>query len=125
MSQASFSIQEAAERTNTSVHTLRYYERIGLLDPVERAANGHRRYTRRDLNWIHFLTLLRNTGMPIQRMLAFSQYEREGDSTLQARCELLEQQREALQQSIQELTRHLEALEGKISYYRSLPEGGD
>ncbi|HEY0070780.1 MAG TPA: MerR family transcriptional regulator [Chloroflexia bacterium] len=125
MSHPSYTIQEAAERTGTGVHTLRYYERIGLLDPVERADNGHRRFTNRDLSWIRFLTLLRNTGMPIRRMLTFVQLERAGDSTLPARCELLEQHRQALEQSIQELMHHMSALEGKIDYYRGLTESGE
>lgn len=124
MSHPGYTIQEAAERTSTSVHTLRYYERIGLLDPVERAGSGHRRYTNRDLSWIRFLTLLRNTGMPIRQMRTFVQLERTGDSTLPERCELLEQHRQALERSIQELTQHMSALEGKIDYYRGLTEDG-
>jgi DNA-binding transcriptional MerR regulator len=58
-------IQQTAEETRVSVHTLRYYERIGLISHVKRAPNGHRRYSEKDVNEIVFLTRLRATGMPI------------------------------------------------------------
>ena len=58
-------IQQVAALTQLSEHTLRYYERIGLLDPVNRASSGHRRYSTGDIAWIEFLTRLRTTGMPI------------------------------------------------------------
>ena len=57
-------IQQVAHRMGLSIDTLRYYERIGLLEPVRRAQNGHRRYTQQDLAWIDLLIRLRNTGMP-------------------------------------------------------------
>jgi hypothetical protein len=59
-----YTIEEAAERTGISAHTLRYYERIGLLEPVGRASSGHRRYGPNDLGSIEFLTLLRQTACP-------------------------------------------------------------
>lgn len=67
-----FTIQDVVARTGLSVHALRYYERIGLLPPVDRVASGHRRYTVDDLNWIAFLLRLRATGMSIRQMRAVS-----------------------------------------------------
>ena len=118
MSNAGYTIQEAAERTGVSVHTLRYYERIGLLGHVKRALNGHRRYTNGDLGWIRFLALLRNAGMSIQQMRTFVELERDGDSTLKERCEMLEEHRQSLHRNIEDLTGHLQALEKKIEYYQ-------
>lgn len=66
------SIAEVAERSGLSVHTLRYYERAGLIAPVPRAPGGQRRYAAADLEWIGFLLRLRETRMPIGQMQAFA-----------------------------------------------------
>ena len=67
-----FPIQEVVARTGLSVHALWYYERAGLLKPVDRATSGHRRYTADDLNWIAFLLRLRATGMSIRHMQTYA-----------------------------------------------------
>ena len=67
---ATLTISAAAEASGVSAHTLRYYERAGILDPVDRAGSGHRRYDEEDLVRIQFLTKLRATGMPIREILA-------------------------------------------------------
>ncbi|WP_211293193.1 MerR family DNA-binding transcriptional regulator [Brunnivagina elsteri] len=69
-------IQQVASLTGLNVHTLRYYERNGLLKPVPRAANGHRRYSSVDIASIEFLTKLRMTGMPIRHMQKFAKLMR-------------------------------------------------
>ena len=70
-------IQQVATLTGLSVHTLRYYERNGLLEPVNRATNGHRRYRTEDITRIEFLTRLRTTGMPIRQMQQFARLYRD------------------------------------------------
>ena len=113
-------IEEAAAATGVSRHTLRYYERIGLLEPVARGANGHRRYTDADLGWVQFLTLLRSTGMPIADMLRFVEMTRGGDGTIRDRVELLEHHREELRARLEMLTRNLAAIDTKVSIYRGI-----
>lgn len=115
-----YTIEEAAQRTGITTHTLRYYERIGLLEPVGRAPSGHRRYTEGDLGLIEFLTCLRQTGMPIRGMQHFMALARAGDSTIPDRIEALAAHREALAEQLALLRRHFEALTGKIEYYRAL-----
>src|SRR5690606_38983841 len=78
-------IQQVAEATQLSEHTLRYYERIGLIHPISRADNGHRRYSPDDIGWIDFLTKLRAAGMTIQQMQAYAELQRRGDETLPER----------------------------------------
>src|SRR5215207_7879739 len=87
-------IQETAERTGLTAHTLRYYERIGLVWEVDRDSSGHRRYTEDDIGWLVLLTRLRATGMPVRDMLRYAELARRGPETLAARVELLEEQRE-------------------------------
>jgi DNA-binding transcriptional MerR regulator len=110
-------IQQAARETGLSVHTLRYYERIGLISPVDRAPNGHRRYTEDDVGWIGFLNKLRATGMPITKMKQYADLQRQDGDTLAERLALLEEHRRVVKKRIQELEANLAVIEYKIGYY--------
>lgn len=113
-----YSIDEAARLTRVTPHTLRYYERIGLLAPVGRATSGHRRYTEDDLGAVFFLTMLRQTGMPIRDMQRFMDLTRAGEHTIPDRVEVLERHREALSAHLALLVEHLAAIDHKIGVYR-------
>lgn len=117
-------IQEVAERTNMSSHTLRYYERIGLLDAPSRAASGHRRYHEEDLEWLALLKRLRATGMPIREMQRCAALVRQGEESLTARRELLEAHQLALIAQHREIDATLAVLERKLSVYRTLEAQG-
>ena len=108
-------IQQVSERTGLSIDTLRYYERIGLLESIERTSSGHRRYTQLDLAWIDLLIRLRNTGMPRAQMVRFAQLRRQGPATLGERRLMLEQHQVVLEQHMQELERYMVELQGKIA----------
>lgn len=111
-------IAEAAAATGLTPHTLRYYERDGLLlDAVERAPSGHRRYTERDLGWIHLLTRLRATGMPIREIREYADLVRQGEGTEPQRMALLQAHRDAVRAQLAEVTEHLAAIEMKIDVY--------
>lgn len=111
-------IAEAAAATGLTPHTLRYYERDGLLlDAVERASSGHRRYTERDLGWIHLLTRLRATGMPIREIREYADLVRRGEGTEPQRMALLQAHRDAVRAQLAEVTEHLAAIEMKIDVY--------
>ena len=114
-----YAIGEVAEKTGVSVHTLRYYERIGLVDPVGREANGRRAYDDSDVNWVHMLTLLRATGMGIRDMQAFVDLTRAGEHTVPARIAVLERHRAAMEHLMARYAEHLERINTKISLYRA------
>lgn len=114
-----YSIQQAAERTGVSVYTLRYYERIGLMSPIQRATSGHRRYSDGDLGWLHLLQCLRATGMPIAQMQKFAVYVWEGGHTIPDRIKLLEEHERDVVAQIAELERYLGAIRNKIDHYRN------
>jgi DNA-binding transcriptional MerR regulator len=119
-------IQEVAERSGLSVHTLRYYERIGLLDRVERATSGHRRYDANDLAWIAFLIRLRATGMSIQQMQDFAYLRRQGPSTMPQRLAMLEEHHRLVSTHMQEMAGHLAIIEEKIvKHQRELAQDAD
>lgn len=113
-------IQQVSQQTGLSIDTLRYYERIGLLEPVGRAQNGHRRYTQHDLDWIDLLIRLRNTGMPRAQMVRFAQLRRQGSATLSERRLMLEQHQYSLEQRMQQLEQHMATLQQKIDRLKEL-----
>ncbi len=114
------SIEEAAQRTGLSAHTLRYYERIGLIGAVTRAAGGQRRYAAADLAWLAFLTRLRTTRMPIQKMRLFAQLRSSGDATVPARRQMLQTHLAEVQADISAMQQAAQALQDKIAHYQAL-----
>ena len=118
MSAHTLSIKQAAIVSNVSVHTLRYYERIGLLPPIARDANGLRRYSERDLGAVNILLRLRDTGMSIQGMKQFASLLTQGDDGIPERLLLLEQHEKAVREKIRELESNLELIAAKIEIYK-------
>lgn len=113
-------IAEVAALSGLSAHTLRYYERIGLLDPVARVHGGQRRYDADDLAWLAFLQRLRATGMPIRDMHRFAELRRRGDATIAERCALLEAHSDEVLERLADLQRDLRAVTDKIAHYQTL-----
>ena len=114
----SLSIAEAADATGLTTHTLRYYERDGLLlDAVDRASSGHRRYSEDDVGWIRMITRLRSTGMPIREVREYADLVRAGDGNEAERLQLLVAHRDRVRQQLAEVATHLEAIELKIGLY--------
>ena len=112
------SISEVAASTGLTAHTLRYYEREGLmLTPVDRASSTHRRYGDADVGWVEFLTKLRRTAMPIAEVRRYVELVREGDFTTLQRLELLRQHRLAVLAEIAEMKKSLAAIDYKIALY--------
>jgi DNA-binding transcriptional MerR regulator len=113
-------IQQVAQRTGLSHHTLRYYERLGLLISVHRLPNGHRRYDEGDLRWIDLLKCLRASAMPISEMRRFAEITRQGTATARERRELLEAHRLRVVAHLQEIQRTLARLDTKIAHVHAV-----
>jgi len=111
------SIAAAAEVSGLSVHTLRYYERTGLLEPVSRNGSGHRRYRAADLERIAFLTKLRATGMPIREVRRYAELLKAGEAANEERLALLEAHRHNVLAGLETTARNLELIEWKIRFY--------
>lgn len=111
-------IAEAAELAGISAHTIRYYERAGLLAPIERTDSGHRRFAAEDIEWIVVITKLRATGMPIRRIREYAELVREGDGNELERLALLESHREEVLRRLDEVQQNLELVDYKIALYR-------
>lgn len=120
------SIAEAARRTGVSVHTLRYYERAGLVvTPVDRNASGRRRYRQLDLDWILVCTRLRATGMPIRTIRRYAELVAAGRGNEQERLALLEAHRAEVVANLARMQESLRLIDHKIDVYRGRLAAGD
>jgi DNA-binding transcriptional MerR regulator len=115
--QDQYTISEVVAWTGLSAHTLRWYERIGLMPHVDRSHTGQRRFSNRDLDWLAFVGKLRLTGMPVADMVRYAELVRSGDHTFPDRQALLEATRLDVLQRIAELQDTLTVLDFKISTY--------
>ena len=124
--QTGVSIAEAARRTGVSVHTLRYYERAGLVvTPIDRTAGGRRRYHELDLDWIVICTRLRATGMPIKTIRRYAQLVSAGRGNEHERLALMEAHRADVTARLAEIREHLALIDHKIDVYRGRLAAGD
>jgi DNA-binding transcriptional MerR regulator len=116
-------IAEAAAETGLTTHTLRYYERDGLmLASVGRSVSGHRRYSEQDLTWIEMISRLRSTGMPIRDVRRYAALVRAGAGNEGERLALLMAHRERVETQLAEVTSHLRAIDHKIGLYEGQVE---
>jgi DNA-binding transcriptional MerR regulator len=115
-----YSIAQAAARSGLSIDTLRYYERIGLVEPPARDSGGRRDYSDEDLGWLAFLTRLRTTGMPIRMMREYAQLRHRGVGSTARRRQILVEHRAGVRDRIAELRSCLEVLDYKITNYESV-----
>jgi len=119
-------VQQTAERTGLSEHTLRYYERAGLLDPVRRHdSSRHRRYSAADLARIQTLACLRATGMPLDQMRRYFEHASQGATAAPELIALLENQQVALQERLEQMQRHTTYVNHKIAYWRAVEAHDD
>ena len=119
-------IAEAARRTGVSVHTLRYYERAGLVvTPVDRTRSGRRRYRELDLKWIIICTKLRATGMPIAGIRRYAELVAAGPGNEQERLALLEAHRADVLAKLAEIQENLKTIDYKIEVYRGSLAAGE
>ncbi len=110
-------IKQVSERYHISVDTLRYYERVGMIPPVNRTASGIRDYQEGDLKWVEMAICMRSAGLPVETMIEYVRLYHQGDATIMDRLQLLETQREVLLDQRRQIDETLERLNHKISYY--------
>ena len=112
-----YTIQDVSKKTGLTAHTLRYYEKEGLITGVERSQGGIRQYTDEDLERLGLIRCLKNTGMSIQEIARFVQLTHEGDHTLEERVELLREHRERVLERMAEMQEHLDKVTWKLNFF--------
>jgi len=110
-------ISEASAKYDISQDTLRYYERIGLLPTVNRKSSGQRDYDKEDCRWIEFIKCMRSAGLPLEVLIEYVTLFQQGDSTIEARKELLAEQRKILAEKLEAIQATIARLDYKIEIY--------
>lgn len=116
-------ITEFSRRSGLSAHTLRYYEKIGIFQEINRNSSGHRDFTDNDIVWAEFINRLKETGMPLEQIKKYAVLRKQGDHTANARMNLLISHAAALKKKISEEKQHLDKINHKIKYYEKLITG--
>jgi DNA-binding transcriptional MerR regulator len=112
-------IADVSKKYELSADTLRYYERIGLIPEVNRNKSGIRDYTEEDCRWVEFIKCMRNAGLPIEVLIEYVTLFQKGDETIQARKELLTEQRKQLIEKMEDMKKTIERLDYKIERYEN------
>ena len=116
---ADLTITQVSKKYDIKPDTLRYYERIGLLPTIPRKSNGNRYFNKGMQGWIEMIVCLRHSGVPVEKLIDYADMLRAGDSTLQAREDLLKEQLKELEDKKKDLNRSIDRLKHKISLYES------
>ena len=117
-------INEVSKKYNVSSDTLRYYERVGVIPPVNRNSNGIRDFTDEDLKWVELALCMRGAGLAIEALIEYQKLYQEGDSTIKARLDLLNEQMEILEKQKSQIEKTKDRLAYKISIYEKAVKTG-
>lgn len=117
-------IKEVAERYHLTQDTLRYYERVRMIQEVHRTSGGIRDYQEEDLRWLELALCMRKAGLPMEAMIEYLRLYQEGDETIPARLELLQNQMELLKKQKEQLEATMSHLSYKISRYEEAMKTG-
>lgn len=115
-----YTIKQAADKTGLTVHTLRYYDREGLLPLLGRTGSGIRLFSEKDIAWLGLVCCLKKSGMPIVRLREFLNLCLMGEDTAQKRRELLIQHKNYIVAQIEQLKKSLSIVEHKIENYKNI-----
>jgi DNA-binding transcriptional MerR regulator len=110
-------ISEVSKKYDISADTLRYYEKVGLIPTVRRTPGGIRNYSDSDCNWVEFIKCMRSAGLPVEVLMEYVALFQQGDATVEARKELLLEQRHQLLAKMADMQKTLERLNRKIEQY--------
>jgi DNA-binding transcriptional MerR regulator len=112
-------IAEVSDQYGISTDTLRYYERVGLIPPVNRNESGMRDYNELDLRRVEFIKCMRSAGLPVEVLIDYVALVQKGDKTIEARKEILVEQRDLLIARMKEMQNTLDILNHKIEVYEN------
>lgn len=118
-----YTVKNVSEMLNISIHTLRYYDDIGLFPFVERNENNVRLFTDKDLEWVFVVHSLRSSGLPIKQVKQYIDWCLEGDTTLKQRQQMIIHQKNIMEEKLDELKEQLLILEWKEDYYNAVLSG--
>ncbi len=119
-----YTIGQVAKKMGLTAHTLRYYEKEGLLPFIKKNGSGLRVFSDNDIGWLELIECLKGTGMSLKGIKQYIDWYIEGDSTLEKRLEMFKQQKVNLEEQMLQLQRHMEKINYKIAYYSEIIANG-
>ncbi|MBQ8661848.1 MAG: MerR family transcriptional regulator [Alphaproteobacteria bacterium] len=119
-----YSIGQVAKKTGLTAHTLRYYQKEGLLPFLQKSSSGLRVFSDNDLGWLGLIECLKETGMPLKDIRQYIDWYLEGDSTLSLRLDMFKNQKNRVEEQIRQFQKHLEKIEYKIALYEEAVKEG-
>lgn len=119
-----YTIAQAAKRCGLTAHTLRFYDKEGLLPYVERTPSGIRAFKESDFEWLHVINCLKDTGMPIKKIKEFIDFCMQGDEALPQRLEIIRAHKKDVEAQMALLENHMETIDYKLWYYETAVEAG-
>lgn len=120
-----YTIKEASQKVGMSAHTIRFYEKQGLLPSLKRNDTGYRSFTNHDIEWLDFIACLRKTDIPITELKKIMDLTLEGHHTIQKRKDILLTHKEVMLEKQRELNLAFKKIEKKLRYFDELEESGD
>ena len=120
-----YTIGQAATKMGLTAHTLRYYDKEGLLPFVAKSSSGLRIFSDSDIEWLVMIECLKGTGMTLKDIKQYIDWYNEGDSTIKQRLEMFKRQKIKLEEQMAQLQKHLEKITFKIAYYTDAAAHGD
>lgn len=119
-----YTISQAAEHFGITAHTLRFYDKEGLLPFVARGVGGRRIFRDEDLGWLQMISCLKDTGMPIREIRDYLDLCIEGDSTLSRRLEIMQGHKKAMEEKLKNFRRYMDKINTKLRYYEAALAAG-
>lgn len=119
-----YSIGQVAKKLGLTTHTIRYYDKEGLLPFVRKGSSGARVFGEDDVDWLIIVECLKGTGMPLKEIRTYIQLCQQGDTTLQKRLEMFKKQKEEIEKQMRTLKQYMEKIDFKIAYYGDAVEHG-
>lgn len=119
-----YTIAHVAEKCGLTAHTLRYYDKEGLLPFVDRAPCGTRKFKDADFEWLATITCLKETGMPVKEIKKYIDFCLRGDDTIDARLDMIKAQKKKVEDDIKLLKKHLKKIDYKLRYYQTAQDAG-
>ena len=113
-----YTVKQAAEIMNISVHTLRFYANNDLFPFIKRDYNNIRQFSDKDLEWVKLVKCLRDTGMPLEEVKKYIDLCKEGERTIQKRFDMLVAQKEKALAQLEDFQKGIDLLTYKVNYYK-------
>lgn len=114
-----YSITEISEKFNLSAHTLRFYEKAGILPRIERDGSGKRIFTEADVRWLELVECFKETGMPLKEIRIYLELCKKGDRSLKKRCEIMLAHKNKMEQELEKIKKIMTKIDYKILYYQT------